>query len=479
MSNPITWRNINGPSNHAATELLRQSGNSFNKAFDGIGSTIKDLQTRERNENTQNFLDTVAKYRTVDDLNEADTSGLFQKLISDSGGNIDRSQVRGAVDSRRSNLMNQALDLQKFDQTMQKYSEAPLVDDIRAAYARGNVPLGDSLRKGENLTVDAQLDTDRTTALSRAYQKAISDENHKFTIAQRNRTLASQAREDLKRERDKAQDKDINDIRDTRNNYTLSQLDKLQGAMEEVGISVGTDPSTFSMNQIENLKTSLRDTGLSGPSDTKELNELVRQYKINNPDYSPERVKRYEAAVRADQAKARQIEAHDQAQHQNSLNDLEYAYNPEGNNPYFNKVSFNPIKATNDIINKFQDKLEGLGSYDKEVTINKISELMTKGAVIGEDGQRLPLRPEHVEYLMHHIDDSWWLSPDTDLTEIDEEIKLNELNVPEQYKAYQDYLIKKLQLNAALPSNKVGLNANSWYGSYWKKLQSGLSKNTD
>lgn len=373
MANPITWRNINSPSNHSATELMRQSGSSFNKAFDGITSTIQGLQDRERNENTQRFLDTVAQYRTPDSLDQADTSGLFQKLLSEADGNIDRSAVRNAVSDHRGKLMDQVLASKKYDQYLRQDAEAPLVDDLTALYRAGKVKEGDKLRAGKNFTVDNQLATERTAALDKAYKKAISDED-------RSRTKVLQDRQDVEWGR-------------KHKSYRLS--DDLKASENSIPGFLG-----------KNINSSGQP--IAGKTETQLENEYLAEVGKAYPDFGPSELSRLRDQFRQLRTNSLSISPLDEAKYQKDVEDTAKAYDM-GTNPFYTQQDYIPFKEAASIISENQKKLESLDDADLSgETVDELIEVMTKGIVIDGIGERFQVPPDLLRIALSKVESGWF-----------------------------------------------------------------------
>lgn len=85
----------------------------MNAAFNQLQNVLKEREETEvanwnarKNNNTQEYLDAVYSFRTVEDL-RANRDALEQKRLS-YGAQIDQNLTRGAIDDRLSTLMQQA-----------------------------------------------------------------------------------------------------------------------------------------------------------------------------------------------------------------------------------------------------------------------------------------------------------------------------------------------------------------------------------
>ena len=85
----------------------------MNAGFNQLQNVLKEREEIEvanwnvrKNNNTQEYLDAVYSFRTVEDL-RANRDALEQKRLS-YGAQIDQNLTRGAIDDRLSTLMQQA-----------------------------------------------------------------------------------------------------------------------------------------------------------------------------------------------------------------------------------------------------------------------------------------------------------------------------------------------------------------------------------
>jgi len=104
----ITWRNVTGGGSGAAAGvgLFRTAGQNINDGFDQFKQALQneektrlDNWDQTKTNNTQNFLDSVAQYKTPEELQAAQAAGELDPTAQ-FGAQIDQAAVRGAADKQ-------------------------------------------------------------------------------------------------------------------------------------------------------------------------------------------------------------------------------------------------------------------------------------------------------------------------------------------------------------------------------------------
>lgn len=141
MATPIRWDTIHRMASPAeASQPLEAARRSFQGIFDSLGTNItkaEDIgQANWQNtkiNNTNAFLDQVAKYRTPEELKAAQASGALDSLRQQFGSQVDSNAIRGAEDARVLALQGQAKQNLEYESLLRNEKTAPLVDAYRAA----------------------------------------------------------------------------------------------------------------------------------------------------------------------------------------------------------------------------------------------------------------------------------------------------------------------------------------------------------
>lgn len=114
MANPITWQNITGPSMADAAKPMAMAQLSLDNAFSKFSGVIADREkndlanwNQQKTNNQNEYLNTVAGFKTEEELRAAQRSGVLQQMLQGYGAQIDHTAVRGAVNEQIANLQRQ------------------------------------------------------------------------------------------------------------------------------------------------------------------------------------------------------------------------------------------------------------------------------------------------------------------------------------------------------------------------------------
>jgi len=145
MPSPIRWDNVNGPALSEASRPLELARQTFSDAFGQLGGVLKEREALEasnwqntKTNNTNSFLDAVARYRTPEELQAAQASGALDQLRAGYGNQIDATAARGAADQRLTQVMQQAKMNMEYQHMAADERTAPLADAFKAAALRGD-----------------------------------------------------------------------------------------------------------------------------------------------------------------------------------------------------------------------------------------------------------------------------------------------------------------------------------------------------
>lgn len=144
MPDPITWRNVVGPSLADASRPLQAAGNSFDAGFDVLGKALASRQQANqvqvnlaREGAKQSFLDLVQSAKTPEELAALQASGALDQRLATLDVR-DRAAVRGADETRLSAVRNLVTQGQQFGDTQLDRQQAPIRDQIASRIASGD-----------------------------------------------------------------------------------------------------------------------------------------------------------------------------------------------------------------------------------------------------------------------------------------------------------------------------------------------------
>ena len=184
MANPITWRNVNSRSDAAGVALLNQAGNSFNKAFGALGEITDNIQGDRQAEydftvkdNTQQFKDALAKYRTPEEVQAAQQSGELDQLVSGFNGDVDRSVVNQLPGQTINKLREGILNKNQYDASQRELVEQPLFDKFKQEVLSGGD--GQSILDNNELKDESSLVDFRNKYNRSQVEQGRVDDKHK------------------------------------------------------------------------------------------------------------------------------------------------------------------------------------------------------------------------------------------------------------------------------------------------------------
>lgn len=177
MARPITWQNVNAPSNSDAVNLLRGASTGIEGAFDKFGSIIKEREATQAS--NQLALQNNAKNAYLDELGTLKTPEALaqrEEFLSQMRANMDpaaRAAVRGADEARLTSLRQQTLAGNEYaDKTLERAQEGRVrelqmlaLTDPQAAAAQAAAD--PSLRAGLKILQDADARQQQLTARER------------------------------------------------------------------------------------------------------------------------------------------------------------------------------------------------------------------------------------------------------------------------------------------------------------------------
>lgn len=142
----ITWRNVGGGDNAGALRNLMAASSGITGAFDSLRGVVRDAELADKQnfdlqkaENTSNFLDTLqSQYASPEALQAAIASGEVNALRQGYGRNIDANAVRGAAESRLTNLRQQDTANRQFANQVTDDRDQTAISRLQAAAISGD-----------------------------------------------------------------------------------------------------------------------------------------------------------------------------------------------------------------------------------------------------------------------------------------------------------------------------------------------------
>jgi hypothetical protein len=266
---PITWRNVTNDPTRGAASLMRGASESINTgldAFKGVLTNVQDTADdnyqNDRTNNTDAFLDAVAGYDSVDELEQG--QGALDSLRASLGPNIDRSQIRGAVDNRENALVTQENADYTREQNLLDRETAPILESIRGAIQTGDLESASAL-----------------TAQSRGLlEKSGSYSTVLGEIDGRGRLLEDRGFQDTQRDRTEADyqsNKGFDSLLAESLENGASELESRRFAQDNAG-RFGVDDSTL-ITRMSEVGTAYRSKNELSEEQSEELNTYVGRAK--------------------------------------------------------------------------------------------------------------------------------------------------------------------------------------------------------
>jgi hypothetical protein len=178
MAEPITWRNVQGPSLADASRPLEAARLTLNSGFDNFNNLIKGVENvdaanwqQQKENNTQDFLNKIYAVQGAEGYKALQQSGELDRMIAANGAQIDRAAARAAMDGRLATLQQRDQAGWAYNNAALDEKEAPLVNQVKGLLAQGKtkeaIPLIATLspRNGaamyQSLDARQQLEIDR------------------------------------------------------------------------------------------------------------------------------------------------------------------------------------------------------------------------------------------------------------------------------------------------------------------------------
>lgn len=142
---PITWRNVqsNASQGAVAADLLQSADQSLNRGFDAFRGILDDRealagenQATLVDNNTQAFRNELAKYRSPEELAQAQADGVFDNLRQQFGRNVDQDLIRDGENERLNTLRERQNATNTFEDQKRDRSDRPIVESVEQLIAK-------------------------------------------------------------------------------------------------------------------------------------------------------------------------------------------------------------------------------------------------------------------------------------------------------------------------------------------------------
>lgn len=145
MAEPITWRNVTGPSVADASRPMESAASIFNAAFDPLQNILKKREdtvnanmVQQKDNNLNSFMSALYDAKTPDEMAALKQTGQLQSMLTNFGASIDQAKAREAMDSRLGTLQDQATKTFEFADTERNQKDAPLIGAAKAKFNNGD-----------------------------------------------------------------------------------------------------------------------------------------------------------------------------------------------------------------------------------------------------------------------------------------------------------------------------------------------------
>jgi len=159
MATPITWQNVNAPSNDAAMRGMESAGQSLTGGLDKFASILANREQvnqgvadRGRQASQEEYLNLVQSYKTPEELQAARMSGVLdQRLASLDPRN--QAAVRGAQEARITSLQTQTTAGDTYAKGQKTTADAPMIEQ-HAQMVASNDTVGAAALRAANPNVN-------------------------------------------------------------------------------------------------------------------------------------------------------------------------------------------------------------------------------------------------------------------------------------------------------------------------------------
>ncbi|MCM2973724.1 hypothetical protein [Larsenimonas suaedae] len=164
MAQPITWRNVTAPSTQGASSLFQGAQQSLDNSLGALGRLVDREQKtnranweNQRNNNTQDVLNQLGQFQSVDEYNAARESGALAQLQNRFGRQVDQSAVRQAMTALPGQLMKRGQAEAEYEDFTRQRDERPLVNQYQSMIANQDYAGAQALLDQHDLLNEGEL----------------------------------------------------------------------------------------------------------------------------------------------------------------------------------------------------------------------------------------------------------------------------------------------------------------------------------
>lgn len=147
MKSPITWRNVNAPSNTASNELMVAGGqtimnglNKLQQVAQGYADNREDNLNALKQYHTDAYLARANDINTMEDYDRALKAGIFSRenIMQETGGMADWKQIHERFTQRDNEIRTDVNERYTFNQNQQTRADKPILAQYTTALAGVN-----------------------------------------------------------------------------------------------------------------------------------------------------------------------------------------------------------------------------------------------------------------------------------------------------------------------------------------------------
>lgn len=138
MAEPITWRNVTGPSLADASRPLQLAQQTLASGFNTFNDQLKSMEATDtanweqvKKNNTNEFMNRLMEAQSAEQFGNMNSGNALGKMLSGYGAQIDQSAARTALDQRLGTLQDRDVRGITYNNTMLDEKQAPMVREIQ------------------------------------------------------------------------------------------------------------------------------------------------------------------------------------------------------------------------------------------------------------------------------------------------------------------------------------------------------------
>lgn len=406
MSGPITWRNINQPSNADAARLMGLATDSVNQGIGEFQQIMADAWTRQdRNratlkQNTDNrLLDYLQSFQSPAALQQSMQSGEVAAFTAELGKLVDPTLARTAPTERLSALRSQAITDRTYQQGEQAAALEPFQDAAQLAIAEG-----DETAVNAAIAEVAAKDAGAAAVLMQNWEGA------QRTKQEQERADTTWARSESYRARNEAADALVGRLIQEGSNMNQAYTAALDNtASQLVGIVRNPDGSIDLENSTEGalnaLEMIMAQSELRPTTDAETKSQI--QQGLMELDVPPSQWAQYLSLMDQVQESTLGLSPRDRASLRNEEARIRQEFDWE-NNGYAMEPSGDPMSKALAAMQQAQESnpklTEALGDWSNQSKITgEVADVMQNGLVLSGSTEPIPVTSAQVRMALQMI----------------------------------------------------------------------------